>query len=112
MFRFPIENEPQYSPDTADETGLLVGTVGNPTFAFPDPIDNDWFNGDEGQDTYVEYTDVAEQACLNSPQAVGALQFLVDLKRKHKVARPTQPGESRETREWFRDGRIVRDEKR
>jgi len=60
-----------------------------------------WQNGGEVLD------DTRTRCVLNSPESVEALQFLVDLKRKHKVARPTQPGESRETREWFRDGRIA-----
>jgi len=48
-----------------------------------------------------------KRCVLNSPETMGALQFLVDLKSKWGVARPTQPGESRETREWFRDGKIA-----
>ncbi len=64
---FPIEDEPQYSPTTVDETGLLIGTVNNPTFAFPD-VDNDWFNGDEDEDTYVDFA--ANNTCLNSPRAI------------------------------------------
>jgi hypothetical protein len=55
---FWIEDEPQYSANTIDETGLLVGTVGNPTFAFPD-VDNDWFNGDENEGTYINIDNIA-----------------------------------------------------
>jgi hypothetical protein len=51
---FQIEDEPQSSATTGDETGMLTGTVGNPPFAFPD-VDNDWFNGDEAQGTYIDF---------------------------------------------------------
>jgi len=60
-----------------------------------------WQNGGEVLDP------THTRCLLNSPEDVEALQFLVDLKDKYKVARPTQPGESRETREWFRDGKIA-----
>jgi predicted CXXCH cytochrome family protein len=70
----PIEDIPQYAlwggvpadGTILDETGLLTGTVGNPTFAFPD-VDNDWFNGDEGQGTYIN---LSNTACFNSPRAL------------------------------------------
>jgi predicted CXXCH cytochrome family protein len=64
---FPIENLPQASATIQDEYGLLIGTVGNPGFAFPDPLDNDWFTGDEDQGTYVDITN--NNTCLNSPRA-------------------------------------------
>jgi hypothetical protein len=64
---FSIEDELQYSPTIDDETGLLEGTVGNPTFSFPD-VDNDWFNGAEEEVTYVDVTN--NTACLNSPRAM------------------------------------------
>ncbi|MHC4065565.1 MAG: hypothetical protein ACYSUI_13860, partial [Planctomycetota bacterium] len=64
---FPIEDEPQYSATIEDETSLLVGTVGLPTFSFPDP-DNDWFNGDDGLGTYVDMN--GNLACLSSPRAI------------------------------------------
>ena len=63
---FWIEDEPQHSATTNDETGLLTGTVGNPTFAFPD-VDNDWFNGDEGEGTYIN---ISNTASLQSPRAL------------------------------------------
>jgi hypothetical protein len=63
---FPIENEPVYAPTTADDTGLLTGTVGNPTFSFPD-ADNDWFNGAEDEVTYIN---IDNTACFNSPRAL------------------------------------------
>ena len=65
----PIEEVPQYAAPNGeiyDEYGLLTGTVGNPTFAFPD-VDNDWFNGDEDQGTYIN---LSNTACLNSPRAL------------------------------------------
>lgn len=46
---------------------MLTGTVGNPTFSFPD-ADNDWYNGDENQATYVDITN--NSTCLNSPRAI------------------------------------------
>jgi hypothetical protein len=64
---FPIEDEPQYSATTEDQTGLLIGAVGNPTVAFPD-VDNDWFNGYEDEGTYIDI--VNNNACLNSPRGL------------------------------------------
>ncbi len=64
---FDIEDEPQYSATTEDVAGLLTGTVGNPTFAFPD-ADNDVFNGDEDQGTYIDFTD--DLTCLVSSRAI------------------------------------------
>jgi hypothetical protein len=63
---FPIENIPQYNATISDETGLLTGTVGNPTFSFPD-ADNDWFNGDEDQLTNIG---ISNNQCFNSPRAL------------------------------------------
>jgi hypothetical protein len=49
-----------------DSTGLLTGTVVNPTFAFPD-ADNDVFNGDEDQGTGIN---TASNTCLNTARAL------------------------------------------
>jgi hypothetical protein len=66
---FPIENEPQYSATTMDVTGLLAGTVGNPTYAFPvpNPPDNDLFNSAEIEDTYIDF---GPSSSLQSPRAL------------------------------------------
>jgi hypothetical protein len=58
---------PQDSATIWDEYNLLAGSVGNPSFVFPDPSDNDWFTGAEGQGTYIDITN--NTACLNSPRA-------------------------------------------
>jgi len=44
---------------------------------------------------------------LDQPPAVEALQFLVDLAAKHKVAPCISQEDSRETREWFKAGRVA-----
>jgi hypothetical protein len=64
---FPIENETQFSATIMDSTGLVTGIVGNPTFAFPDPLDNDVFNGAEDQGTYIN---LSNSACFNSTRAI------------------------------------------
>ncbi len=72
---FPIEDIPQNADwpanppadgDIEDETGLLSGTVENPTFSFPD-VDNDVFKGDEGQGTGIRVWN--DDICLISPRA-------------------------------------------
>jgi hypothetical protein len=65
---FPIEDLPQASATISDEHGLLTGTVTNPAVVFPDPLDNDWFNGDDEQATSVGIA--SNNACLNSPRAI------------------------------------------
>ncbi len=60
-------DEPQAAATTADDTGLLVGTVGNPTFAFPDPA-NTAFNGDENEGTRISVDN--NNACLMSNRAL------------------------------------------
>jgi predicted CXXCH cytochrome family protein len=45
-------NEPPYSASTTDDSGLLVGTVGNPPLAFPVPSDGS-FHGEEGEGTTI-----------------------------------------------------------
>ncbi len=64
---FPIENEIINSPTSNDSTGLLVGTVVNPTVVFPD-VDNDVLNGDESQGTGLNITN--NQKCLQSARAL------------------------------------------
>ena len=44
---------------------------------------------------------------LDQPPAVEALQFLVDLAARHKVAPRISQEDSRETREWFKAGRVA-----
>jgi alpha-tubulin suppressor-like RCC1 family protein len=75
---FPIENVPQYAvwggppPDDGtilDETGLLIGTVVNPTFSFPS-VDNDVFNGAEGQSPVTGINIDNNTACLQSARAL------------------------------------------
>ena len=52
--------------------------------------------------------DESRRRCLlDQPPAEGALQFLVDLARKHKVAPVISQEEARETREWFKAGRVA-----
>jgi len=52
--------------------------------------------------------DESRRRCLlDQPPAVQALQFLVDLARKHKVAPVISQEEARETREWFKAGRVA-----
>ena len=63
---FSIENVPLNWPSTADDTGLLTATVGNPNVAFP-YADNDSFNGDE---TAITYINVDNMASLMSPRAI------------------------------------------
>ena len=47
------------------------------------------------------------QCLLDRPEAIEALQFLVDLVRKHKVAPLMSQEDSRETRERFKAGRVA-----
>jgi hypothetical protein len=59
-------NEPAGSTTATDETGLLIGTVGNPAFAFTG--DEMYFHGDEAQGTYIDFLN--NNTCLNSPRTV------------------------------------------
>jgi multiple sugar transport system substrate-binding protein len=52
--------------------------------------------------------DESRRRCLlDQRPAEEALQFLVDLARKHKVAPVISQEEARETREWFKAGRVA-----
>ncbi|MCP4707137.1 MAG: hypothetical protein GY869_00810, partial [Planctomycetes bacterium] len=59
-------NEPDESTTGTDESGILIGTVGNPIFAFQNS--DGYFHGDEDEGTYIEFSN--NQTCLNSPRAV------------------------------------------
>ena len=63
-------NETQYSATAADDTGLLIGTVGNPGFSFPDNPNN-WYIGDEteAQATYIDFNTAGYDNCLLSTRA-------------------------------------------
>ncbi len=60
-------DEAQAAATTADESGLLVGTVSNPAFVFPDPV-NTAFHGDENEGTRIDVDNNA--ACLMSNRAL------------------------------------------
>jgi len=48
-----------------------------------------------------------KRCVVDSPEAQGALQFLVDLNRKYGVVAPTSQADHRETKEKFKAGRVA-----
>lgn len=59
-----------------------------------------WQNGGE-------IVDRSGKTCLvDQPEAVGALQFLMDLRRKWRVTPTLTQTDFRETKEWFKAGRV------
>lgn len=62
-----------------------------------------WIWGNGGQ-----VIDLQSRSCVvDSPAAQQALQFLVDLNRKHGVAAPISQADHRETKEMFKAGRVA-----
>ncbi len=58
-------NEAAGSATVTDDSGILVGTVGNPSFAMQG---DGYFHGDENQGTFIDFNNSA--ACLLSPRAL------------------------------------------
>lgn len=55
-----------------------------------------------------EILDKKTMRCLvNSPQAIEAVQFLTSLRHRWKVCPPTSQEDYRETKEWFKGGRVA-----
>jgi len=86
----------RHSPDPAQQRyGCVIDFWGARIYPWI------WQNG--GQ-----ILDQSRAKCLlDQPPAVEALQFLVDLASKYKVAPRISQQDSRETREWFKAGRVA-----